>query len=584
MLDKCLIKNYPLQNKKWAFLPINVKFCIEEKERICREALLSTEMNSNLQMKDEPWLFWIGPGSILCTCAAAIWLEPQSFFYWLSLSLLGLFLCSRYKTHGCIYALAALALGAAAQHGWLLEDHLLTIGLEGSLGCSFLIVALASAQRCTALQSLQEVLAAGQSAIGHLEQNIAALMSSSQTQQVGLQEKIEQLQKEQGEMESELSSIVILNEVLRKNSASQLKGIAEKSEALLDRERRIGSLLKERDELFQELERVKKDSSLTQENKRLLDELNARRLDEAQVQCMGETLSTLQDKLMHQEELASRRLQALIVEKEKLQVELEHLQKGSSQKAELELENGRLLRELDQARANEGEMHQLQEEIAKLRNELIAQESQAAENSKNQDQKQLQEELSSLKREHFLSKAHIEQLSDELAQSLSSLQSLDQLRMEKNALQDRLRSAELEIANLMRRAQPQASSSPLKEHSAKQAEREALLAKLADKESYLAQLEERLKKSAHIDSLYSQLKAQFEDKNAALHEVRSQLFHTDTQLQKLQLEIAHKELEVNPFSPDLEKEVSTLEQELHELKLENEELQQVISGLMKSHD
>ncbi|MBX9744953.1 MAG: hypothetical protein K2X08_07075 [Chlamydiales bacterium] len=539
-------------------------------------------MNSNLQMMDEPWLFWIGPGSILSTCTAAIWLEPQNFFYWLSLSLLGLFLCSCYKMRGCIYAVGMLALVSAVQHGWLLQEHLLSIGLEGALACSFLIVALASAQRCSALRALQETLVAGQSAIGHLEQNIAALMSSSQAQQVGLQEKIAQLQKDQGEMESELSSIVILNEVLRKNSAAQLKNVAEKSEALLDRERRIGCLIKEREDLFQELERIKKDSSLTQENKRLLDELNARRLDEAQVQCMGETLSALQDKLMHQEELASERLQALSVEKERLQVELEHLQKSFSQKAELELENGRLVRELDQAHANESEMRQLQEDAAKLREQLIAQEKQLANTVQGKNQKLLEEEISSLRRESLLSQVHIEQLSDELAQSLNSLQSFEQLQMEKNALQERLRLAEVEIANLMRKVQPQPSSSSSKEHSAKQAEREVLLAKLAHKESYLAQLEERLKKSSHIESLYSQLKAQFEEKNTALHETRSQLFYTDTQLQKLHLEIAHKELEAPLFSPDWEKELSTLEQELHELKLENEGLQQVISELMKS--
>jgi hypothetical protein len=669
-----------------------------------------TSVSAKRSLSDEPWLFLAGPVFLLCTITIAVWLHQQELLYWLLASLIGMALCVHYKIRGCVYTMIVLAVFAFVRHGWFIDQHLWNLGLEGSLACGFVITALAADQRFSLLQSIHNLSEAQGATIGHLEQNVAMLMGASQAQQISLQEKIEEKQKELEDVQSELSSILILNEVLRKNSASQLQESVQMAEILLDRDRRIGYLLAEREELSQTLEHLRDESRLTQENEQLLHELNASRVDLEQIRCMSETIAHLTEqlaengqpvsklkaenerllgelkakqqdearmqsmnetighltqKLASQEESASNRFRALTIEKQKLQELLdvakintqnleERVQKLSVELAQsllsvqalefvqaerkilqdnlqaAELERQQLLQESQQ---HLQQIQTLNESLADLTQQLAGQRdpSSIAFYALKAEKQTVIEELKGVKSENQMLQNRLQQLSEELGHSLTSLQKLEQLQTEKNFLQDRLRVAELELSTLTKKSevtfsptlpqelppsllslkkwedlqteknffqerlqqaeielsrlvqktesQPFSSSAPIK--PALHAEREILLAKLSETQSHLSLLEERLKKSSQVETLYEQLKAQFEEKNAVLHETRAQLFRTDTELQKLQIEKEQQVLEVDPFSTEIGQEIAALEQEISELHLENEQLQQIISDLLK---
>ncbi len=669
-----------------------------------------TPISAKRELSEEPWLFLAGPVFLLCTLTIAVWLHQQELLYWLAASLAGMAVCVHYKIRGCVYTILLLTAFAIVRHGWFLDQHLWNLGLEGSLTCGFVITALAADQRFSLLQSLHSLSEAQGSTIGHLEQNVAMLLEASQAQQISLQEKIAEKQKELEETQSELSSIVILNEVLRKTSASQLQESASMAEILLDRDRRIGYLMAEREELSQHLERLRDESRLNQENEQLLHELNASRVDHEQMRCMSETIARLTEqleengqpvsklkeenrrllgeledkrqdetriqslnetighltqKLASQEESASNRFRVLTLEKQKLQESLE-ASKADTKKLEqriqelseelalsllsvqrlekLQVEKETLqcrLESLETERAkllevNQADLKQIQllnESLEALSQQLADQQdpSSKAFYALREEKQVFQEQLKSVKSDNQMLQNRLQQLSEELGQSLTSLQKLEQLQTEKNFLQERLRSAELELATLNKKAETTFSAplpaelatsivslkkieqlqteknffqerlrsaetelarlsqkietaSPVpssQERPALHAERELLLTKLSDTQSQLAQLEERLKKSSQIETLYQQLKAQFEEKNAVLHETRAQLFRTDTELQKLQIESQQKQLEADPLPEEVRQEISALEQQISELHVENDQLQQIISDLLK---
>ena len=80
-----------------------------------------------------------------------------------------------------------------------------------------------------------------------------------------------------------------------------------------------------------------------------------------------------------------------------------------------------------------------------------------------------------------------------------------------------------------------------------------------------------------MEPLFKQLKKQFDEKNQILHETRSNLFVTDTELQRLKIE--KEALELNPLPKEVERELETLSEHVLALEEENQELQELISVL-----
>jgi hypothetical protein len=111
-----------------------------------------------------------------------------------------------------------------------------------------------------------------------------------------------------------------------------------------------------------------------------------------------------------------------------------------------------------------------------------------------------------------------------------------------------------------------------------------MLANHTEKTQELEQLQENLSKRliqyAETEALYRQLREQFAQKDAILHQTRSQLFHTETELQRLEKQTAEKHIEDDPLPPALRKELETIEEEKNAILEENHFLTDLISHLM----
>jgi hypothetical protein len=110
-----------------------------------------------------------------------------------------------------------------------------------------------------------------------------------------------------------------------------------------------------------------------------------------------------------------------------------------------------------------------------------------------------------------------------------------------------------------------------------------------DKERFVEQLQlqvqqTRLEQYRQVELLYRQLKGQFEEKNAILHQTRSELFLADTELQTIAQKLREKELAFNPVSQEICLELDAMEEENLALQHENRELQDLVSHLMQQDE
>ena len=179
-----------------------------------------------------------GPISLLCTLA--IGAKTAIPFDLLFLSLAGLYLCARFQMRGCCYALALLGITAAFKHAFLVSDHLWQLGIEGSLGLAFFISALAFEQGALFLESLNQQMETRSASLANLEEDLVKVQETTQAQQIAFQEKISTLQKELEELQSDHSSILILNEVLRKTTARHSQESASIAASAQDQQQQDG--------------------------------------------------------------------------------------------------------------------------------------------------------------------------------------------------------------------------------------------------------------------------------------------------------------------------------------------------------
>lgn len=216
-----------------------------------------------------------GPVSLLCTLAIG-----SASLDLLFMALLGFVLSARLQLRGCSYALIALGLAAIVRHSFFYSDHLWQLGLEGSMACAFFLTALAFEERAHQLASLDAQVQTGKAALEAAEEERASIQLSAQELQIGFQDKAAALQKELEDLQADHSSILILNEVLRKTTARHIQegeGLAAK---VLD-------LQREKEEWQSAPRPFHADCS------ELLKELNAARYEKEQTHLINETLARL---------------------------------------------------------------------------------------------------------------------------------------------------------------------------------------------------------------------------------------------------------------------------------------------------
>ncbi|MES2274107.1 MAG: hypothetical protein V4487_07935, partial [Chlamydiota bacterium] len=153
--------------------------------------------------------------------------------------LAGFYLCARWQMRGCGYALFLIGIEAAFNHSMIDSHHLWHLGLEGSVACGFFITAMSFEQRGFLTHTLRTQIQTGAATLQNLEEELAKLQEGKVAEQISLQEKGNLLQKELDELQAEHSSILILNEVLRKTAAGQTEENNRLTAVALDQQRTL---------------------------------------------------------------------------------------------------------------------------------------------------------------------------------------------------------------------------------------------------------------------------------------------------------------------------------------------------------
>lgn len=223
-----------------------------------------------------------GPLFLFCTLT----MEVDLFL----ITVVGFYFSARWQFRGALYALVFLALTAVIRHAFFISDgHILQLGIEGSLACGFFITGLSFDEKTFFIDSLLKQIETGQATIENIEEERVKAQELTTAQQIAYQEKIAHLQKELEELQSDHSSILILNEVLRKTSARQVL----ENEFLLEQKKQIPLLKEEIARVEKELAWINNSDGLAQQNKELMNELNTARLDREQTHLINETLERL---------------------------------------------------------------------------------------------------------------------------------------------------------------------------------------------------------------------------------------------------------------------------------------------------
>lgn len=456
--------------------------------------------------------FWqlVGPLFILCTFALA----PQNYLIFFA-GVTGLFISAKYKNIGFVLSCMILLGIAFAQHFYQSAFSLWEMGLETSYAMAFFITAQSSARHQNLVKSLFSQLDTKDSVVLNLEDEFNKTRQEITCLQIQAQEKIDALQKQLDEIQSEQSSLLMLNEVLRKTTAIHINKKDSLTDELYQLQSRLTHEIDEKESLKAKI--LNTDLSTHQQ---LVEELNAVRRKHEETHTIKETLERLHSYEQQRAHAASEQL--IAVEQERLQL-LEKI-------TELEKE-----RSNSQSQSNEQIENELRQKIADLEKELIETQTHS-----NLEKEEIEKKLA--------------QLNEKNAQLNSEKEHYSHLETQ---LQKKMAALVEEMA------QTRSLIDPLKQE-------------LSEKEQTVSSLQEKLKKGeghAKVELLYKQLRAQFDEKNEVLHQTRSELFKLDNAYQALQVDIAQMDLGVpRDIVIELQKEVTALQEE-------NQNLQSIVSTL-----
>jgi len=243
-----------------------------------------------------PFLQLIGPLFLLCSLTLAAQVGSVFNFDLLCVAVVGLVFCVKWEMRGCAYALLLLGISACIKHLIINGPHALQFGLEGSVGFAFLISGLSFEQGSSFLGSLNQQLDTKDQTIQNLEEELDRLKEEHSKEQIAFSEKQGALSQQIEELQSEFSSIVMLNEVLRKTTARVSEEKEVVADAALQSGRKISQLLQEMDVVQKELHRLSNESTLGIQNGELIKEINEVRYKEHQTHQINETLARLHAK------------------------------------------------------------------------------------------------------------------------------------------------------------------------------------------------------------------------------------------------------------------------------------------------
>lgn len=269
-------------------------------------------------------LLSLGPISLFATLSAAF-LKNGNLDLAIAAAA-GIFLSFSFRGRGFCYSLLLLFLSAAFKHLFFLDAHFWQMGIEISMALGFGICALSAVELHARKETAEARIESQASALFNLEEEASRRVQEALEEKIALQNRLSDFQKELDDAQSELSTLRILNDVVRKSSLRQEEEDARDAE----KERRIAELLQEIEELHRK--------EIPYEKAELLQALNAARVEREQTSLINETLVR-----MHA--TADRKAKELLVQNEQLQEQVEALLQTQGQQEETKLQLAHLQKE-----------------------------------------------------------------------------------------------------------------------------------------------------------------------------------------------------------------------------------------------
>lgn len=230
----------------------------------------------SLQKEEEiHFSYLLAAGPIFVFCTTIVGLQRHANFDLILLAIFGVIFCLKSSMRGWIYSASLLLIGAMIKHAFFTSFHLWQFGIEGSMLLGFALTAYASHILLSKEKKVFLQIESKEQTIRNLEEELSIARESSLNDQISFHEKISTLQKDLDENFSEVKSLKVLNDVLRKTSAQTLVEREEMAQKCLDQETENRSIAND----FQQFKRQSQEQLSAKEEQ---NQTLSKRLEEIQ--------------------------------------------------------------------------------------------------------------------------------------------------------------------------------------------------------------------------------------------------------------------------------------------------------------
>lgn len=238
-------------------------------------------------------LFWflLGPCFLFAAMPFALFLEQYDL---IGIALLGWVASFVFARVGAFYALIALVLLIMGKMIWATPHSIgWLVGIGSSLACSWFITALATEERGSLWEALQEQLSHRAIAIQHLEESFLTHRQEAEKKWDAWEQQRVLLETRCAALQEDHASILALNELLRDASLTHLKEKEEWVHRVREREEALISALARISQMEDELIAARNADACHAQNRELFEQINEVRTREEQTNLINETLARL---------------------------------------------------------------------------------------------------------------------------------------------------------------------------------------------------------------------------------------------------------------------------------------------------
>lgn len=571
--------------------------------------------------------FWSLVGPFLILLSTAILLFKVSVHWYFPVSaLIGIPLCVKWKMKGMAAALSSLLFfSVLAYQNLELDERYWHVGMALAMAFSFIVLTLSleevqylvgkleleSQSRLDNFLKLDEKWKEAEQAWNGERERTQAEMDALAQEMAKVQEEKQTFYKLAQLAKEELVQIRVQHELLlkelfyKKQQVAQLHERLEETEMTIqgflnsDAEKQIQHLTESVAHLEQEKETVKAQMALAQkEYRECLQEKEAywqelQERQERETRLLAEQQQNQQDKRDQQEALQEQQKRCTLLEQEKnalsqalasLHQQYQHMRHAESQQRQTLQVDQNKIQGLEAKLAAESQQCEiLRQQIKQLEDQLKQQEEQS--------QGRLRQVQGQLSEQERLRELKLMQAQKDLWQTQQALQ----------AKEDQLQHIQEQVQSFRKELHVQREISQKATEQLQTVEQLKMQLEVALKEvqGQLEQPQQRLElaykgrekspyadgNTRRIESMYIQLKEQFQEKSAILDETRRELFHAHEELLKVQKEREEEQIfEQTQEERDLQRELLFLGQQYEQMQRqyqqELDDLTDLISHLM----